>query len=259
MRALTPAAAYAARASATVRRPAWCQTSGRVGFGQQRERRRHRPVQDPRALAAADDHETAPLRAARAEQRCARRRRSRRTSCARACRSPRRARDGGNVPGNDVKIRAASGASNRFVVPATAFGSCSISGLRASHAATPPGPATNPPMPNTAAGRRRRSAAKRLRARRRQCGTARRATRVTPRPRTPAIEIHSTSMPCCGTSRASRPRCVPSHTTLALPRTQLVGDGEPREDVAARAARHDHDRAAAHRTCPRCTRRFCPP
>ena len=49
---------------------------GPLGFGQQRKRRGHGPVQDPRALTAADDQETAPLRAARAEP-LVRRRRSR--------------------------------------------------------------------------------------------------------------------------------------------------------------------------------------
>ena len=51
-------------------------------------------------------------------------------------------------------------------------------------------------------------------------------------------------MPCGGTTRASSPRCVPSHTTCACARASACGDGEPGEDVPARAARHDHDRAA---------------
>ena len=72
---VTPAAAYAARASSTARRPAWCQTSGRSAAGSSASaagtvRFKIRAPWLPPTIKS-----TAPLRAARAEP-LARRRRS---------------------------------------------------------------------------------------------------------------------------------------------------------------------------------------
>ena len=54
--------------------------------------------------------------------------------------------------------------------------------------------------------------------------------------------ISRSSNPAAGTSRVSMPRCVPTNSTSAsIARTQLLRDGQRRNDVAAGAAsRHDH-------------------
>ncbi|CFP56861.1 Uncharacterised protein [Bordetella pertussis] len=48
----------------------------------------------------------------------------------------------GNTPGKPLSTRRASLASQRLAVPATAFCSCTTSGVRRSAAMTPPGKAT---------------------------------------------------------------------------------------------------------------------
>jgi hypothetical protein len=85
------------------------------------------------------------------------------------------------------------------------------SGRRISHAASPPGPETKPPAPSTTFGRRRRITCRLCQIASDSLNGA--ASQVAnPLPRRPLTLIHSTSMCCGGTSFASSPRCVPSHT-----------------------------------------------
>ena len=58
-----------------------------------------------------------------------------------------------NASGKAVIIEIANGVSNRLVKPAIAFCSCIKSGILINHAAIPPGPLANPPIPNTTTGR----------------------------------------------------------------------------------------------------------
>ena len=99
-------------------------------------------------------------------------------------------------------------------MPGIAFCSWISSGVRVIHAIKPPGPATNPPRDSTTSGLRRRRT-------RNACAMAyirvngSSSQRRQPLRRTPWIVNHSMSIasPEAGTACASRPRCVPSHTT----------------------------------------------
>ena len=118
-----------------------------------------------------------------------------------------------------------------LVKPATAFCSCTTSGMPNARAARPPGPLAKPPMPNTTGGRsRRRMAPACHKARPSMNGSA--SKRRTPLPRKPATPIHSIGMPALGTSTASRPCRVPIQAT-----------GTPR-------ARSRSATARAGNTCP---------
>ena len=90
----------------------------------------------------------------RPAKRSFRRRRPRRFPRAPDCpRLPRCA----NVCGKPVSTRRANFASTRLVMPGARFCSCTISGMPARRAASPPGPAANPPKLTTARGWRSRS------------------------------------------------------------------------------------------------------
>ena len=257
-RASTPAAAYAARASSTPSRPAWCQTSGRRSGGSSASASGSVSIQDARALAAADDEQAAPRAVARGEPLA--RRIARRDRVAHGIADDLGARaTPGSVSGK--RFEDLRGERREPAIRRAGHGVLLVQHER---------PAREPGR--DAAGARDESAhaehggglAPAQRSERLRDGgddAKRRASarRRAPRPRTPAIVIHSISMPCCGTTRASMPRCVPSQTTSRCARARALRDGEAREHVPARAARHDHDRAAAHRTYPRCTSRFWPP
>ena len=55
--------------------------------------------------------------------------------------------------GNAVIIKEANGTNSLLVNPAIAFCSCIRRGIRINHAAIPPGPLANPPIPKTTTGR----------------------------------------------------------------------------------------------------------
>ena len=178
---------------------------------QPRERERQRLVQDPRAQAAADD-EQAPARAAARGEALARR-------VARHDRAAHRVADhlGVRAPAEavrerreDLASRAARATDSSCPRPRSARAAAAAC-ARATRRRRPDPRRSRPcrARPRAGAGAARRAPAA-------SAPTIRNGAAIhaqTPRPRTPTIEIHSTSMPCGGTTRASRPRCVPSHTT----------------------------------------------
>ena len=213
---------------------------------QQRQRLRHRVVQ-ARGTETATDHQQAQRAVATGK---ALRRRGQRARCPRApdCRSCAHCARGGNADGKAVSTSRASGARQRLVKPAMAFCSWISSGRRHSQAATPPGPVTKPPRPTTTAGRCRRmmasachSARSRLERRRQQRGA--RPCRAGRPPR--ATRSGNLS---AGTTRASRPRRVPSQITSRERRAQQPRQRQRGKHMSAGAAGHDEHRAGSCRT-----------
>ena len=81
------------------------------------------------------------------------------------------------LPGKASSTVSAKRVSQRLVIPATAFCSCTTSGRRCIPAATPPGPVTKPPIPTTQSGLiRRNSVQASPRARIRRNGASSRAS-----------------------------------------------------------------------------------
>ena len=119
---------------------------------------------------------------------------------------------GGNALGNALSTRRANFASTRFEYPAMAFCSWISSGRRVSHAATPPGPVTNPPKPTTRLGLRRRITPSACQM---DCSSLKGASTMVsaPLPRSPLMARYSMTRFSAGTTRASRPLRVPSQTT----------------------------------------------
>ena len=131
-----------------------------------------------------------------------------------------------------------------------AFCSWITSGRRVSQAATPPGPVTKPPKPTTSRGRRRRMTPQRLPdASAASLNGA--ASKVSDALAAQPAHRRATrsAMFSAGTTRASRPRRVPSHTTSCDAARSSARQRQRRKHVTAGAAGHDEDRARALRSC----------
>ena len=118
----------------------------------------------------------------------------------------------GKLSGKACSTTLAILANSRLVVPGILFCSWMTSGIPRTLLINPPGPATNPPIPRTTSGLRlRRMVSASMQAFINIRGALITASR--PFPRSPETESQSNAMPFSGTTRFSKPLCVPIQLT----------------------------------------------